>query len=37
LILYAILLKETVRRNTGNIIHTAKGLTNHMSHVSLND
>ena len=32
LILYAILVKETVRRNTGNIIHTAKGLTNHMSH-----
>ena len=27
LILYAILLKETVRRKTGNIIYTAKGLT----------
>jgi hypothetical protein len=32
LILYAILLKETVRRNTGDIIYTAKGLTNHISH-----
>ena len=30
LILNALLLKETVRRNTGNIIYTAKGLTNHM-------
>jgi hypothetical protein len=35
LILYAILLKETVRRNTGNIIHTAKGLTNHMSYLMI--
>ncbi len=32
LILNAILLKETVRRNTGYIIYTAKGLTNHMSY-----
>ena len=32
LILYAILLNKTVRRNTGNNIHIAKGLTNHMSH-----
>jgi hypothetical protein len=35
LILNAILLKETVRRNTGNIIYTAKGLTNHMSYVMI--
>ena len=35
LILYAILLKETVRRNTGNIIHTAKGLTNHISYLMI--
>jgi hypothetical protein len=33
LILNAILLKETVRRNTGNIIYAAKGLTNHMSYL----
>ena len=35
LILYAILVKETVRRNTGNIIHTAKGLTNHISYLMI--
>ncbi len=35
LILNAILLKETVRRNTGNIIYTAKGLTNHMSYLMI--
>ncbi len=33
LILNAILLNETVRRNTGNIIYTVKGLTNH-NHMS---
>jgi hypothetical protein len=35
LILNAILFKETVRRNTGNIIYVyaAKGLTNHMSYL----
>jgi hypothetical protein len=33
--LNAILLKETVRRNTGNIIYTAKGLTNHMSYLMI--
>ncbi len=32
LILNTILLKETVRINTGNIIYTAKGLTNHISY-----
>ncbi len=35
LILYAILLKETVRRTTGNIIYTAKGLTNHISYLMI--
>jgi hypothetical protein len=35
LILNTILLKETVRRNTGNIIYTAKGLTNHMSYLMI--
>jgi hypothetical protein len=30
-----ILLKETVRRSTGNIIYTAKGLTNHMSYLMI--
>ncbi len=35
LILYAILLKETIRRNTGNIIYTAKGLTNHISYLMI--
>ena len=35
LILNAILSKETVRRNTGNIIYAAKGLTNHMSYLMI--
>ena len=35
LILYAILLKETVKRNTGNIIYTTKGLTNHISYLMI--
>ncbi len=35
LILNAILLKETVRRNTGNNIYVAKGLTNHMSYLMI--
>ena len=34
-LVYAILLKETVRRNTGNIIHTAKGID--QSHILFND
>jgi hypothetical protein len=33
--LNAILLKETVRRNTGNIIYAAEGLTNHMSYLMI--
>ncbi len=33
LILNASLLKETIKRNTGNIIYTAKRLTNHMSYL----
>jgi hypothetical protein len=35
LILNAILLKETVRRNTGNNVYAAKGLTNHMSYLMI--
>ncbi len=36
LILNAILLlRETVRRNTGNILYTAKGLSNHMSYLMI--
>jgi hypothetical protein len=35
LTLNAILSKETVRRNTGNIIYAAKGLTDHMSYLMI--
>jgi hypothetical protein len=35
LILNAILLKETVRRITGNIIYIANGLTNHIAHLMI--